>query len=202
MRQTSNRNDRRPGSRTSSNIALDIAAEGDRWTCLGARPLASAARETAAALATAIALPTQKCAATLMLSHDAQVQLLNKQWRGFDKPTNVLSFPSAVPTGVRVPNTRHLGDIILAEETVVREARDMGLAVGDHYRHLVLHGLLHLLGYDHETDGQAEEMEALETSILATLGIADPYAGTEPVRTEPSSAARAGRARPAPVRKP
>lgn len=174
-------------------LALDIAGEGTAWTCLGEDSPAAAARRVARAMAAWIELPAARCAATLLLSHDAHVRVLNRQWRGFDKPTNVLSFPAALPPGSPATRTRHLGDIVLAEETLVREARDMGLEVGDHFRHLVLHGLLHLLGYDHETDTQAEEMETLETSILATLGIADPYAGTAPIHPKAAPRPASGR---------
>ena len=96
------------------------------------------------------------------------------RWRGVDKPTNVLSFPSAPPGPPGKPTT--LGDIALAYETLVREAGDLGLPLADHYRHLLAHGFLHLVGYDHETDAEAERMEALETRILARLGASDPYA--------------------------
>lgn len=192
MRHVSRKKISRPGSKAASLLALQFADDGDGWTCLGRRSPASAARSVAAALRSFVALPAARCTAAILLSHDAQVRVLNKQWRGFDKPTNVLSFPSGTVPGPA--RSRHLGDIILAQETLVREARDLGIDVGDHYRHLVLHGLLHLLGYDHETDAQAEEMEALETSILASLGIADPYADTEPV-TAPMRPSRRARRR-------
>lgn len=130
----------------------------------------------------------------LALSSDADVQVLNRDFRGFDKPTNVLSFPalehplnladedmgSVNPEdAARGDDPVHLGDIILAEETLLREAREQGIAPIDHYTHLVVHGLLHLIGFDHEADDEAERMEALETRILATLGIADPYSEKE-----------------------
>lgn len=140
------------------------------------------AGEVAAALARHRKPPARRVGANLMLSTDARVRILNLQYRGLDKPTNVLSFPSAAPPPrTRTAEPHHLGDLILARETLVREAADLRISPSDHFRHLVLHGLLHLLGYDHETDEDAEEMEALETRILATLGVADPYAGTEPV---------------------
>ncbi len=99
---------------------------------------------------------------------------LNLRWRGLDKPTNVLSFPPPPPCGLAESVT--LGDIALAYETLAREADELGVPLADHYRHLVAHGFLHLIGYDHETDAEAERMEALETSIMARLGAADPYA--------------------------
>ena len=113
----------------------------------------------------------------IALSSDAKVRKLNHQFRGFDKPTNVLSFPAG-PTGSG-SGPSHLGDIVLARETVEREAGDLGIEVAAHTMHLVIHGILHLLGYDHDSTGSADRMEALETACLAELGIADPYAGRE-----------------------
>jgi probable rRNA maturation factor len=104
----------------------------------------------------------------MALADDRQVRALNARDRKMNKPTNVLSYPS----GARA----FLGDVVLARQTVWREARSQGKTPADHVAHLVVHGTLHLLGYDHETgDADAERMEALERRILATLGIADPY---------------------------
>jgi probable rRNA maturation factor len=111
---------------------------------------------------------------SLCLADDAALRALNLRWRGFDKPTNVLSFPAA-PIGHGGEPTA-LGDIALAYETLAREAEDLGVPLADHYRHLLAHGFLHLIGYDHETDAEAERMEALETKILTRLGVGDPYA--------------------------
>lgn len=110
---------------------------------------------------------------SVVLTDDAEQRELNKQWRGIDKPTNVLSFPQLEPFS---PISGLVGDIILAEETLRREAEEMGISFEAHFTHLVVHGFLHLLGYDHIEDEDAEEMEGLETEILAGLGIADPYA--------------------------
>ena len=105
---------------------------------------------------------------TVALSDDKRVRALNKRDRRKDKPTNVLSYPSGEKS--------FLGDIVLARQTVWREAREQKKTPGDHVAHLVVHGTLHLLGYDHETsDTDAERMEALERRILKKLGIADPY---------------------------
>ncbi|MEJ8572725.1 rRNA maturation RNase YbeY [Microbaculum marinum] len=114
---------------------------------------------------------------TLVLADDALVCDLNRRFRGKDRPTNVLSFPAgdAVPAG-HLPINTHLGDVVLAAETLAREAEAENKTHGDHFSHLVVHGILHLMGYDHETDEQAAAMESLETAILADLGIADPYA--------------------------
>ena len=115
------------------------------------------------------------CELSLVFSDDATVKALNAKWRGKDKPTNVLSFPAfPLKPGGKLPPL--LGDVILAFETVAREALEEAKPLDWHISHLVLHGLLHLLGYDHETDAGAEEMEALERRVLASLAIQDPYA--------------------------
>lgn len=114
---------------------------------------------------------------SVVLADDALVHQLNRDYRGKDRPTNVLSFAlteAEEPEAEGAPLM--LGDVILAFETVEREAAEQGKSPPDHMTHLVVHGVLHLLGYDHETDDDAEEMEDLETRILATLDIADPYA--------------------------
>lgn len=109
---------------------------------------------------------------TVVLTDDEEQQVLNRDWRSIDKSTNVLSFPQLEPFA---PLAGLIGDITLARETVVREAADLGIALEAHFTHLVVHGFLHLLGHDHIADDEAERMEGLETSILETLGIADPY---------------------------
>ena len=106
---------------------------------------------------------------------------LNREWRGKDAPTNVLAFPAGDHTG---PGP--LGDVVLAYETVSDEARNVGIAFADHASHLVIHGLLHLLGFDHINDDEAEWMESLERTALARLGIADPYAEQEATPAEVS----------------
>ena len=116
---------------------------------------------------------------SIVLTDDAEQRELNRDWRGKDSTTNVLSFPQIEPFG---PVSGILGDVILARETLEREALDLGKSLSDHFTHLVVHGFLHILGYDHIDEQDALAMEALETQILAGLGIADPYEGTEPVR--------------------
>jgi probable rRNA maturation factor len=113
----------------------------------------------------------------VMLTDDAGLRSLNKDFRGIDKPTNVLSFPAGARGADGQP--RMLGDIAIAYETVVREAAGEHKPFAHHLSHLAVHGFLHLIGYDHETDDDAEAMEALETEILAQLGIPDPYAERE-----------------------
>jgi probable rRNA maturation factor len=117
----------------------------------------------------------------VMLTDDAGIRTLNSNWRGIDKPTNVLSFPALQPEGARKPGDapRMLGDIAIAYETTRREADEEGRPFEHHLSHLAIHGFLHLVGYDHESDADAEEMESLETEILERLGIPDPYADRE-----------------------
>jgi probable rRNA maturation factor len=154
-------------------VSLDISAPSPLWRgLLRARAIA---RETiAAAVAESGAVLGDGVVVSLCLADDAALRALNARWRGIDKPTNVLSFPSA-PSD-RVGQASTLGDIALAYETLAREAEDLGVPLADHFRRLLAHGFLHLIGYDHETDAEAERMEALETRILARLGAADPYA--------------------------
>jgi probable rRNA maturation factor len=112
---------------------------------------------------------------SVVFSDDAAIRELNAGWRGKDKATNVLSFPAfPVCGGGALPPM--LGDIVLAAETVAREAGLEDKPLENHISHLVVHGLLHLLGYDHETDAEAEDMEAVERAALAGLAIPDPYA--------------------------
>ncbi|TPQ36736.1 rRNA maturation RNase YbeY [Bradyrhizobium guangdongense] len=114
----------------------------------------------------------------VMLTDDQGIRTLNSNWRGIDKATNVLSFPALQPEGARKPGDapRMLGDIAIAFETMRREADEEQKPFDHHLSHLAVHGFLHLVGYDHENDADAEEMEALERDILAELGIPDPYA--------------------------
>jgi len=139
-----------------------------------------AERAAHAASAVAPELGHARFSASLLFTSDAEVQTLNREWRGKDKPTNVLSFPmlerseliALAPDGP----PELLGDVALAHETCAREAAEKGVSLQDHATHLIVHGLLHLAGYDHETSpDDAAAMEALETKALASLGIADPY---------------------------
>lgn len=108
----------------------------------------------------------------------AEGQAMNLQYRGKDYATNVLSFPAEMPEGLPEDfDFPQLGDLVICAPVVAREAAEQGKALGDHYAHLTIHGVLHLLGFDHVEEAEAEEMEALERQILASLGIADPYAG-------------------------
>ncbi|MGX5718696.1 rRNA maturation RNase YbeY [Shinella zoogloeoides] len=111
---------------------------------------------------------------SLVFTNDESIRAINAEWRSQDKPTNVLSFPAFPVTPGRMPGPM-LGDIIFAEETLTREAADLGKSFDDHLTHLMVHGFLHLFGYDHMEDEEAEKMEGLETRILAELGLSDPY---------------------------
>jgi probable rRNA maturation factor len=151
-------------------MKLDIEIDCPRWREVPT--LAEAAEKAAAQVTRATG-----CAGdvAILLSDDATVAQLNARWRGQDRATNVLSFPA--PEGMVAPpgSATPRGDVILAFETVSREAREQGKALRDHTLHLLVHGLLHLAGYDHLTDAQAQDMEELERRILASMGIADPY---------------------------
>lgn len=133
------------------------------------------ARAAATAALAAGGAPPRPAELTVYLANDDIVRRLNREFRGKDKPTNVLSFPaSGGPTPPGAPVL--LGDVVIARETVLREAAGQGKTAFAHLAHLVVHGVLHLLGYDHEQPAEAERMESLETRILEGLGIPDPYA--------------------------
>jgi len=153
-------------------IAVDVLVEAGRWPA-GLRRLVDRAIESLEAAGT-IGPGTSEL--SVVFSDDARVRELNAGWRGKDQPTNVLSFPAlpAARRGTVLPPM--LGDIVLAFETVAGEARLEGKPLEHHISHLVLHGLLHLLGYGHDEEREAEEMEAMERDALARLAIPDPYA--------------------------
>ena len=129
-----------------------------------------------------VAGPSQDAELCIVFGDDDFVQALNKTYRGKDKPTNVLSFPTGeIPAAVGAEvfadmGPRLLGDVVLAQQTIEREAAEQSKSFSDHLTHLVVHGVLHLLGQDHEDDREAEEMEAMERDILEDLNVADPYA--------------------------
>lgn len=125
----------------------------------------------------ALTLPAHDFSVSIVLTDDAEIRELNRDYRHKDKATNVLSFPmfddfSQMPD---IEEALELGDIILALETIQAEADEQGKSLRDHLAHLLVHGFLHLCGFDHMTDAEAEEMEKLEIEILAAIGIADPY---------------------------
>jgi probable rRNA maturation factor len=155
-------------------LDIDLMIEEGAWPSEDAlRALVD--RAVPAALAEAEVEVVDDVELSLVFTDDDAIQSLNAEWRQKDKPTNVLSFP-AFPMAPGDPLPPMLGDIVLAYETVVREAELEGKPLENHITHLIIHGLLHLLGYDHETDEEAAEMEALERQALARLAIPDPYA--------------------------
>jgi probable rRNA maturation factor len=156
-------------------LDIEIVRQAALWDAI---PL-SDARLALVAEAAFMATPPPKAGrfeATLVLADDREMRVLNRTWSGKDAPTNVLSFPAGETVGGPSGDSCPLGDVVLAGETVLREATLEGVTVADHVCHLVVHGMLHLLGHDHERDDAAEMMEALEIRVLASLGIADPYA--------------------------
>jgi probable rRNA maturation factor len=145
----------------------------DKWEAV-------AARAASAAEAVAPELGNARLSASLLLTTDSEVHALNRDWRDRDKPTNVLSFPMLTRDELLVLAADGppvlLGDVALARETCAREAGERGVPLADHAAHLIVHGLLHLAGYDHElSDEDARTMEALETKALARMGLPDPY---------------------------
>ncbi len=151
------------------SVSIDIAVEAEGWKKIpGAENIAH--RAAAAAFHDAGITEGE---VSLLLADDARIREMNKRFRGKDQPTNVLSFSSFEKSS---DGARFFGDIAIAFETVTREAADEGKSVEAHLSHLTVHGVLHLLGLDHESERDAESMESLETKILATLGFPDPYA--------------------------
>lgn len=154
-------------------IELDIMVEAGGWSAVeDVEALAQKAAEAASVVARR---DGETLEISVMLTDDAHIRDLNRTWRGKDKATNVLSFPAPEPPGSAAAGPRHLGDIALAYETLAREADEESKPLAHHFAHLVVHGVLHLFGYDHEVEAEAERMEDLEVKALSTLGIADPY---------------------------
>ena len=131
-----------------------------------------AERAVAALAQVAPELGNQRLSASILFAGDAEVHALNREWRGKDKPTNVLSFPTTAPAGVK---PQPLGDIVICPAVLKREAREQGKPERAHWAHLVVHGTLHLVGYDHEDDADARRMERREVAVLRRLGFPDPY---------------------------
>ena len=157
-----------PGRRASPP-QIDIQTQSPLWN---AQPLAEqTVREAVAAAASA--LSTADSEVSIVLTDDSAMAVLNRDWRGIDKPTNVLSFPASGQKGNET--SRFLGDIVIAYETLARECDDEHRKFLHHLAHLTVHGFLHLVGYDHENDAQAEEMEGLESKIMTRLSMPDPY---------------------------
>jgi probable rRNA maturation factor len=163
--------------------AIDVSWRCGRWDHIlpDAQRLACATARLAIArgMSEAGIVPPEPAELGIVLVDDFEQRRLNRDWRGIDRPTNVLAFPAWDP-GTPVPSGAPLllGDIVLAFETVAREAERQAKPLADHFRHLIVHGVLHLLGYDHAAEDEAAVMETLESSILADLGVADPYRAT------------------------
>lgn len=149
----------------SAVIDLDLRVEDAEWT----RALADLEAVCTAALNAGAAQLGAQGEVSVLLTNDPEIQTLNRDWRGKDKPTDVLSFP-ADPM-----DAPFLGDIAVSLGVCQRDAADRAIALGQHVSHLLIHGLLHLFGHDHKDDTEAAEMEALEIAALASLGWPDPY---------------------------
>ena len=171
---------RNSGAMAQSALPVtEVLVVADGWR---SEPDADAVIQRAIAAAAEIAdADVGEAELAVMLTDDAGIRTLNSNWRGIDKPTNVLSFPALQPSGAGGPDDapRMLGDIAIAYETTRKEADAEQKPFDHHLSHLAVHGFLHLIGYDHEKNDEAEAMEALETEILAQLGIPDPYADRE-----------------------
>jgi probable rRNA maturation factor len=157
----------------ASGVTLEVEVErhGDAWRDaeFNRGLIEQAAR---AAIGAAPSLPQGTYQVTFVLTDDAEMRALNRTWRGKDVATNVLSFPAHE----KVKRPGPLGDVVLAYETTLKEVRAQGITLDAHVAHLVVHGVLHLIGFDHLEDVDAERMEAIERTALASLGIGDPYA--------------------------
>jgi probable rRNA maturation factor len=161
-----------PQQRLATPSSTDVQIKSPLWD---AEP--AAAQTVRAAIDSAAALVPAEGEISVLLTDDAALRDLNRTWRGLDQPTNVLSFPAAKSINKR--GGALLGDIAVAYETLACEAAANDKLFLHHLAHLVVHGFLHLLGYDHQTDSQADAMEALERAALARLDIVDPYIAHE-----------------------
>jgi probable rRNA maturation factor len=167
---------------------IDVIVEAPQWdTASGAE---ATVRRALSEAAIAIGTDFKDRVLAVLLTDDASIRRLNAQWRGIDKPTNVLSFPPAPNAGAQMAAVISLGDIAIAYETAAREAKTEDKPFDHHLAHLAVHGFLHLLGYDHEADAAANTMEQLERMILARLGVPDPYLTHETVAPHALQASR------------
>jgi probable rRNA maturation factor len=182
---------RSPLQKRAGALALDVLIEAQAWQSLPeAEHIVRRAIAFAATSGVEICRPGAEPSPPhrrrrvgwrlcILLSDDQTIARLNGQWRGQEKPTNVLSFPAPVRCRAGPNEKMPLGDIAIAYETLTREAQENGVTVSSHLSHLVVHGFLHLLGYDHHMDDEAERMERLERDILARMGVHDPYAACD-----------------------
>ena len=166
-------------ARSGATLKIDVIVRSQRWR-QGVAELTPLCVETARRAYALADGGDRDAQVSIVLTSDRAVQALNRTFRGLDQSTNVLSFPiapapAAVPPGCPPP-PRLLGDVVIAFGTTAAEAAAAGKDLGDHLRHLIVHGILHVLGYDHQTEGDAAAMERLEAAILACFGVSDPYA--------------------------
>lgn len=154
-------------------VHIDIAVLDERWEQVP--DLDRLVRTAALAAVENGSGNTDPAELSLVFSNDARVRELNADYRGKPAPTNVLSFPSSMPGDVPAGHVRLLGDVVVAFETINREASEQGKTFENHLCHLIVHGVLHLLGYDHEIDSSADKMEALEVAALAQISVPNPY---------------------------
>ncbi len=154
------------------SLQIDIATKAGNWPELAA--IEAIANQAIVQCLNELQLDDIESELSIVLTNDIEIKKLNADWRKKNKATNVLSFPAFQVAVGQKPGPM-LGYIVLARETIEREALDLAIGFSEHLTHLIVHGLLHLLGYDHENETGAEQMETLETEILAQLGIKDPY---------------------------
>jgi probable rRNA maturation factor len=159
---------------------IDIAVESPLWTPM--KGIAALVERAVTATLSDVQIELRaEVELSVLLCDDSRIRTLNRDWRSIDEPTNVLAFPAIAAEPLNA--VKMLGDIVLAFETVDREAQRDGQPFEDHLGHLLVHGLLHLLGHDHGTPDEAEQMEAIERRVLQALNIADPYRGTKLLET-------------------
>lgn len=190
---------------SDSSPSIEVAIGNGAWRTIVTDPEAIARNAALAALSDPNAIlavwssvdggrHNGRVEISIRLTDDGEVREFNRRYRGQDKPTNVLSFPGVDVGSVLEPGQPLLlGDVIVAYETTVAEATEGECPVEAHLAHLIVHGILHLGGHDHEEDGEAARMEALESRILVDLGYADPYADTEPDEAAPTGSGGVGR---------
>ena len=160
-----------------SSHPIEVTVEAKAWQTTVTDPIGLVRRAAAKALQEAAPPHLRHARISVLLTDDAQIQVLNREWRGKDNPTDVLSFPAYDPSIPLPPGMEpELGDVAVAIETVTRDAAADGRPVDDHLSHMIVHGVLHLLGFDHETgEEDAVLMESTEARILSGFGIANPY---------------------------